>query len=104
MLVQNINERDEILGVVWLSATEQAELTKYVDDVLATSGGRSEVPLYRNTFPLNLPWSQSFYLCCQDVCASCRGYVRVLTTLADTELHTKILPIRRGCLPTPPQH
>ncbi|KIM91089.1 hypothetical protein PILCRDRAFT_811606 [Piloderma croceum F 1598] len=48
MLVQNINERDEILGVVWLSASEQAELIK-------------------NAFPLNLPWSQSFYLCCQDI-------------------------------------
>lgn len=31
MLVQNTNERDAILGVVWLSATEQVELTKYVD-------------------------------------------------------------------------
>jgi hypothetical protein len=38
MLVQNINERDEILGVVWLSTTEQTELIKYVDGVLATSG------------------------------------------------------------------
>jgi hypothetical protein len=43
MLVQNMNERDDILGVVWLSATEQAELTKYVDDIPATSGGCSKV-------------------------------------------------------------
>lgn len=35
MLVENVNERDAILGVIWLTATEQAELTKYVDDIFA---------------------------------------------------------------------
>jgi hypothetical protein len=48
MLVQNAGERDSVLGVVWLSASAQAELNK--------------IPL-----PLSLPWSQSFYLCCQDI-------------------------------------
>jgi hypothetical protein len=36
MLVQNANDRDAILGIVWLSMTEQAELTKYVGGILAT--------------------------------------------------------------------
>ena len=31
----------------------------------------SDTPFYRRSpLPLNLPWSQSFYLCCQDVCTS----------------------------------
>ncbi|KAF8842725.1 exocyst complex subunit Sec15-like protein [Paxillus ammoniavirescens] len=41
-------ERDSVLSGIWLSASEQESLAK-------------------SPLPLNLPWSQSFYLCCQDI-------------------------------------
>ncbi|KIL00065.1 hypothetical protein PAXRUDRAFT_8485 [Paxillus rubicundulus Ve08.2h10] len=41
-------ERDSVLSGIWLSALEQESLAK-------------------SPLPLNLPWSQSFYLCCQDI-------------------------------------
>jgi hypothetical protein len=34
MQAQNSSERDAILGIVWLSAFEQKELTKYVNNLL----------------------------------------------------------------------
>ncbi|KAH7931199.1 exocyst complex subunit Sec15-like protein [Leucogyrophana mollusca] len=48
MQVTKDKERDSVLDVVWLSPTEQEELLK-------------------SSLPLNFPWSQSFYLCCQDI-------------------------------------
>lgn len=42
------SERDTILGVVWISPAEQERLMEA-------------------SLPLVLPWSQSFYLCCQDI-------------------------------------
>ncbi|KAG9317484.1 exocyst complex subunit Sec15-like-domain-containing protein [Chiua virens] len=42
------SERDSVLNNVWLSASEKEILTQ-------------------SPIPLTLPWSQSFYLCCQDI-------------------------------------
>ncbi|OAX44483.1 exocyst complex subunit Sec15-like protein [Rhizopogon vinicolor AM-OR11-026] len=48
MQVTTLSERDSVLAVVWLSLSEQESLAKSV-------------------LPLSLPWSQGFYLCCQDI-------------------------------------
>ncbi|KAH9960410.1 exocyst complex component sec15 subunit [Russula dissimulans] len=48
MHVDKLTEKDAVLKVVWLSNAERAELAS-----LST--------------PLNFPWSQSFYLCCEDI-------------------------------------
>ncbi|CCM05576.1 uncharacterized protein FIBRA_07803 [Fibroporia radiculosa] len=48
MYVETTAERDGVLNTVWLNLDERQQL--------ATA-----------TLPLALPWSQSFYLCCQDV-------------------------------------
>ncbi|KAF9226637.1 exocyst complex subunit Sec15-like protein [Gyrodon lividus] len=48
MQVTTTPERDSVLSGVWLSASEQESLAK-------------------SAVPLSLPWSQSFYLCCQDI-------------------------------------
>ncbi|EGO02172.1 hypothetical protein SERLA73DRAFT_177975 [Serpula lacrymans var. lacrymans S7.3] len=48
MYVAKPTDRDNVLGMVWLSPIEQEELAK-------------------GALPMNLPWSQSFYLCCQDI-------------------------------------
>ncbi|KAF7985236.1 hypothetical protein HWV62_7888 [Athelia sp. TMB] len=48
MLAQNESERESVLNVVWLDPVELEDLN-------------------RQSLPLNLPWSQSFYLCCQDI-------------------------------------
>ncbi|KAN0128553.1 Exocyst complex subunit Sec15-like domain containing protein [Lactarius tabidus] len=48
MHVEKPMEKDAVLRVVWLSNSEQTEL--------------ASAPT-----PLNFPWSQSFYLCCEDI-------------------------------------
>ncbi|OBZ77174.1 Exocyst complex component 6 [Grifola frondosa] len=48
MYVEKASERDSVLDTVWLVRTERDEL-------------------FKSTLPFNLPWSQSFYLCCQDI-------------------------------------
>ncbi|KAI0265860.1 exocyst complex component sec15 subunit [Gloeopeniophorella convolvens] len=48
MHVDKPTEKDAVLKVVWISSAEQAEL--------------ASAPA-----PLNFPWSQSFYLCCEDI-------------------------------------
>ncbi|KAF9247375.1 exocyst complex subunit Sec15-like-domain-containing protein [Melanogaster broomeanus] len=48
MQVTTASERDSVLSGVWLSASELESLSK-------------------SALPLNLPWSQSFYLWCQDI-------------------------------------
>ncbi|KAH0839949.1 exocyst complex subunit Sec15-like-domain-containing protein [Lanmaoa asiatica] len=48
MHVTSSSERESVLNSVWLSASEKENLTK-------------------SSIPLTLPWSQSFYLCCQDI-------------------------------------
>ncbi|KAH9998257.1 exocyst complex component sec15 subunit [Russula vinacea] len=48
MHVDKPTEKDAVLKVVWISNAEHAEL----------SGAST---------PLNFPWSQSFYLCCEDI-------------------------------------
>ncbi|KAH9985200.1 exocyst complex component sec15 subunit [Russula compacta] len=48
MHVDTPTEKNTVLKVVWLSSTEKAELSSA-------------------STPLNFPWSQSFYLCCQDI-------------------------------------
>lgn len=76
MFVQSTSERDAVLGVVWLSASEQADLTQYVDGCFVAVSESDA--LYRGPLPLNLPWSQSFYLCCQDVSDACVFIVYML--------------------------
>ncbi|KAI0306856.1 exocyst complex component sec15 subunit [Multifurca ochricompacta] len=48
MHVDKPSEKEAVLRVVWISSAEKAELA-----------GASP--------PLNFPWSQSFYLCCEDI-------------------------------------
>ncbi|KAG8218663.1 exocyst complex subunit Sec15-like-domain-containing protein [Butyriboletus roseoflavus] len=48
MHVTTSSERESVLNNVWLSASEKENLIQY-------------------SIPLTLPWSQSFYLCCQDI-------------------------------------
>ncbi|KAH7914426.1 exocyst complex subunit Sec15-like-domain-containing protein [Hygrophoropsis aurantiaca] len=48
MQVSRDTERESVLDTVWLSAAEQDELLNL-------------------SLPHNLPWSQSFYLCCLDI-------------------------------------
>ncbi|KAH9931767.1 rsec15 [Amylocystis lapponica] len=55
MYVEKASERDSVLDTVWLSRDERDTLAK-------------------SALPLSLPWSQSFYLCCQD--ASIRNFVQ----------------------------
>ncbi|KAE9410140.1 exocyst complex component, sec15 subunit [Gymnopus androsaceus JB14] len=53
MYIQSQQEIKTVLDVVWLSDTERANVTK--------------APL-----PQSLPWSQTFYLCCEDI----RGFIQ----------------------------
>ncbi|KAF8917838.1 exocyst complex component, sec15 subunit [Mucidula mucida] len=53
MMLEATNEVTAILEVVWLSEKERTAIR--------------ESPL-----PVNLPWSQTFYLCCQDI----RGFIQ----------------------------
>ncbi|KAI0250002.1 exocyst complex component sec15 subunit [Lactifluus subvellereus] len=48
MHVDKPTEKEAVLKVVWLSSAEHAELSSA-------------------STPLNFPWSQSFYLCCEDI-------------------------------------
>ncbi|OCH92199.1 rsec15 [Obba rivulosa] len=48
MYVEQASERDSVLDTVWLTRQERDQLSK-------------------SALPLTLPWSQSFYLCCQDI-------------------------------------
>ncbi|KAJ8584776.1 exocyst complex subunit Sec15-like protein [Rhizopogon salebrosus TDB-379] len=48
MQITMLSERDSVLAVVWLSPSEQETLAQSV-------------------LPLSLPWSQGFYLCCQEI-------------------------------------
>ncbi|PCH41481.1 exocyst complex subunit Sec15-like protein [Wolfiporia cocos MD-104 SS10] len=48
MYVESAAERDGVLDTVWLTNDESEQLAK-------------------SELPLSLPWSQSFYLCCQDI-------------------------------------
>ncbi|KAF5390532.1 hypothetical protein D9757_002620 [Collybiopsis confluens] len=53
MYMQSHQEIKTVLDVVWISDTERNEVTR--------------APL-----PQNLPWSQTFYLCCEDI----RGFIQ----------------------------
>ncbi|OSC98994.1 rsec15 [Trametes coccinea BRFM310] len=48
MYVEKSAEKDDVLETVWLTRDQRDELQ-------------------RSAAPLNLPWSQGFYLCCQDI-------------------------------------
>jgi hypothetical protein len=104
MLVQNVSERDSVLGVVWLSASAQAELNKYVDGSFTALLECNVLPRCRTPLPLGLPWSQSFYLCCQDVGTPFHVLFICTHSVTDPEFHPEILPIRRGCLTAPSEH
>ncbi|KAK2466101.1 hypothetical protein APHAL10511_001743 [Amanita phalloides] len=53
MLVENTEELETILTLVWITETERKELQQI-------------------GLPQSLPWSQTFYLCCRDI----RGFVQ----------------------------
>ncbi|KIP10689.1 hypothetical protein PHLGIDRAFT_494456 [Phlebiopsis gigantea 11061_1 CR5-6] len=53
MYVETAAERDGVLDTVWLKRGERDRLSQ-------------------SELPVNFPWSQAFYLCCQDI----RGYVQ----------------------------
>ncbi|KAI0921643.1 hypothetical protein AcW1_004442 [Taiwanofungus camphoratus] len=59
MYIEKANERDSVLDIVWLNRDER--------DYLA-----------RSALPLNLPWSQSFYLCCQDIRSFVQNFYQFL--------------------------
>ncbi|PIL36939.1 hypothetical protein GSI_00630 [Ganoderma sinense ZZ0214-1] len=48
MYVEKESEKDSVMETVWLTREQRDQLRK-------------------STAPLNLPWSQGFYLCCQDI-------------------------------------
>ncbi|KAI9574653.1 exocyst complex subunit Sec15-like-domain-containing protein [Boletus coccyginus] len=48
MYITTLSEQESVLNTVWLSASEKGNLTQ-------------------SSIPLTLPWSQSFYLCCQNI-------------------------------------
>ncbi|KAI0332397.1 rsec15 [Cubamyces sp. BRFM 1775] len=48
MYVEKTSEKDEVLDTVWLTRDQRDQLIQ-------------------SSAPLNLPWSQGFYLCCQDI-------------------------------------
>ncbi|KAI9001365.1 exocyst complex component sec15 subunit [Trametes punicea] len=48
MYVEKSSEKDDVLETVWLRRDQREQLQQ-------------------NAAPLNLPWSQGFYLCCQDI-------------------------------------
>jgi len=66
MLVGAANEVDAVLDIVWVGEAEKNEILRYVFVSLATIPD-STIHSNRSALPLNLPWSQTFYLCCQDV-------------------------------------
>ncbi|KAK0468138.1 rsec15 [Desarmillaria tabescens] len=53
MYIETTSELATVLEIVWLSESEQAEIEQ-------------------RALPVNLPWSQTFYLCCQDI----RGFIQ----------------------------
>lgn len=53
MHMEKSTEIQTVLDVVWLNLAEKDEIVK-------------------STLPMNLPWSQSFYLCCEDI----RGFIQ----------------------------
>lgn len=65
MRIDGVSDRDALISSVWLSDAEVAELMQWV---IPFYGNRNlTFYIYRAPLPMNLPWSQTFYLCCQDV-------------------------------------
>jgi hypothetical protein len=54
-----------VLDVVWISEEEKQAIQQYV--VAFRPHPCFSLIALRSPFPYNLPWSQTFYLCCQDV-------------------------------------
>jgi len=91
MQVTTLSERDSVLAVVWLSLSEQESLAKYV---ISSFWQEATHGFPRSVLPLSLPWSQGFYLCCQDVLLSYFHFISDLTskcTPVDPKLHSKVL-------------
>ena len=65
MYVEKASERSSVIYTVWLRPQERDALIQYVIVIVL----KLELTplLHRSPLPLNLPWSQGFYLCCQDV-------------------------------------
>ncbi|KAJ3554408.1 hypothetical protein NM688_g3127 [Phlebia brevispora] len=63
MYVEKASERDSVLETVWLTKEERQQLEQ-------------------STLPLNLPWSQSFYLCCQDIRSFVQNFYQFLEGVA----------------------
>ncbi|KAK0490802.1 rsec15 [Armillaria novae-zelandiae] len=53
MYIETTSELATVLEIVWLSESEQADIEQ-------------------RALPVDLPWSQTFYLCCQDI----RGFIQ----------------------------
>lgn len=64
MMLEADNEVKAILEVVWLSEEERISIQEYV---LSQRSPASSLIDHRAPLPVVLPWSQTFYLCCQDV-------------------------------------
>jgi exocyst complex component 6 len=68
MYVETASERGSVIDTVWLRAQERDEMIQYVASIIVSYRVvNSHIAGYRSGLPLSLPWSQGFYLCCQDV-------------------------------------
>ena len=76
MLAQNESERESVLNVVWLDPVELEDLNRYASTTVMSMQSHN---IFRQSLPLNLPWSQSFYLCCQDVRVLSLKSISILT-------------------------
>lgn len=67
MYVEKAAEKDDVLETVWLTREQREQLEQYVVATESSSRSSTDRPR-RSSAPMNLPWSQGFYLSCQDVC------------------------------------
>lgn len=104
MYVEKASEKDDVLETVWLTREQREQLEQYVVAATLLRGSQADW-LSRSSAPMNLPWSQGFYLSCQDVSAPLALNVRVAHLfISDTQLRAELLPVHRGRFATPSQH
>lgn len=81
-----------VLDVVWVTEQEKIETQQYVFHFLSALLSNRES--CRSALPLNLPWSQTFYLCCQDVRHTFYDVRSLIDSSTDSWIHPKVLCIR----------
>lgn len=107
MWVEKPNERDSVLVTIWLRKEEREQLVKYDHFRDLTLENMTHHTHYRSAnLPSTLPWSQGFYLCCQDVSSSesCVAVGFTYNAVLDTKLRSKLLPVYRRGVSTSPEY